>query len=247
LFRKPVGSALYQTCSLTKTCSRIQQHLSVAIREVAVVQRQQHEQTSAKLEQIISKAMVRPLEYGPALNSIQHRTGTINGPKSSPTTLHGQQSASTSIPQLVIKTVSTRQPCEAFCSCQCHIRFQYSAPRWLSVVIGALFYSSPVRPAIGAQPCNSTRCSRANLSLYSHFTYYFPTWIMRKAIVCSTWKDLNGKNSSWAVTMPREVPFRPWLDFVQNGDLSGIQYLLARGKMSPYDVDIYGQSPLYVS
>jgi hypothetical protein len=232
---------------MTKSYSRIQQHVLVAIQEVAIDERQHYQQTSATLEQIISRVAARDEISRTTLQDSS--TTTTKTAKGSPTRSHMQQDPFL-IPatQLIIKTTSAGRVCDAFCNCQCHIRVQYRTPRWLAVVIGTLFYSSSVRPTFGVRSCNSTTCRRGKPLSFSHFTYYFPTWIIRKAFAFSTWKDLNGGNSSWVITMPREVPDnnKYWY-LIEKGDMKAIQGLLARREMSPYDVDTDGQSVLYVS
>jgi hypothetical protein len=235
---------------LTKPYSRIQQHVLVAIQDVAIVERHHHKQTSATLEQIISRVAAPDQRSGPTLTSLQNMSSASTGTATeSPTMPHMQQDPfPLSATQLLIKTTSASQVCDAFCNCQCHIRVQYRTPRWLAVVVGTLFYYSSVRPTFGVRSCNSTICRTGKPSSFSHFTYYFPAWIIRKAFACSIWKDLNGKNSSWAMTMPREIPNnnKCW-HLIVNGDVRGIQDLLARREMSPYDVKPNGSSVLCVS
>lgn len=150
--------------------------------------------------------------------------------------------------QLRITTSMPRKACDRTCNCQCHIRTQFQTPKFLSAVIGTLFYSSTNTPSLDVRPCNITTCLRSQPSSSSRLTYYFPSWMMRTAAVYSMWTSLEGRNSSWFVKMPREVPYGElcWLD-IKLGIEEHLFESLKRQEISPYDVRPTGVSLLHVS
>jgi hypothetical protein len=139
--------------------------------------------------------------------------------------------------------------CDPFCTCQCHIRARGRTPRWLSAVIGTLFYSYVAKPSLSIRPCNKppSQCRRTSLFSPDHFTYYFPTWMLRTVLVGSTWKDVHGQNATWTVTSPREISeTRPCWDAIKMGQIDQVRSLISRHEMSPFDVDRNGMSVLQV-
>lgn len=149
----------------------------------------------------------------------------------------------------VVRITTSRplQACDGTCNCQCHVRTQIRTPKWLSGIIGTLFYSSTIKPDSNVRPCNVKDCLRADLSSSSQLTYYFPIWMMRCALVYSTWHNLDGVNSSWNIRIPNEVSYKAscWR-YIGSGQLDRIQDLLRTRKMTPFDVRPDGLSVLQV-
>lgn len=138
--------------------------------------------------------------------------------------------------------------CDPTCSCQCHVHTRYQSPPWLSAVVGTLFYSSTRPPALNVRPCNTKTCLRSTSAPRLRLTYYFPTWMMKSALVYSTWGNLGGTNSSWMIRMPREVSLSsPCWRYLHKRNEEAIRHLVVSRQMSPYDVDTNGFSVLYVS
>jgi len=139
-------------------------------------------------------------------------------------------------------------PCDSFCNCQCHIKTQYKTPRWLGAVVRTLFYCSTRTTNMDVRPCNSNKCVRPQPKSSSHFTYYSPTWMMRSAIVYSTWNNLDGTNSSWVVRIPREISLTSscWYH-ICHGNEHEIKKQLETREMSPFDIGPDGVSVLHVS
>lgn len=138
--------------------------------------------------------------------------------------------------------------CDSACFCQCHVRKRYQSPNWLSAVVGTLFYSSTSTPALDVRPCNTKSCLRSKSAPSLRLTYYFPLWMMKTALVYSTWGNLGGTNSSWMIKMPREVSLKsPCWRYLHKRNEVAIRELLVNRQMSPYDVDPEGFSVLYVS
>lgn len=160
-------------------------------------------------------------------------------------TIHKDDNAMTD--QLRITTRIPLTACSVACKCQCHIRIQTQTPKWLSAVIGTLFYSSAYTPSPDIRQCNVKTCLRAQPSSSSRLTYYFPSWVMRKAVVYSTWSNLNGENSCWMIKMPKEISASDicW-QLIRLGNVKGIQRLLKSRLISPYDIRPDGVSLLHV-
>lgn len=219
-----------------------------------LVQNDQYANTSATLEQIISQITTiqneqRSLlerERSTASPSVKTSLSDIDEVLTSATT--STQSDSLASTDLRITTSIASKKCDWTCNCQCHVRTATRTPQWLSAVVGTLFYSSTNTPRLEVRPCNSSTCFRAEPSSSSRFTYYFPAWMMRWALVYSTWDNLDGKSSSWVCKMPMEIPYSSqcW-HFIQQGASSTVQDLLQRREMSPYDIGPDGVSVLQVS
>jgi hypothetical protein len=159
----------------------------------------------------------------------------------------GKVNTSTNPDHIRITTSVPLKRCDPSCNCQCHARTRYQSPRWLSAVVGSLFYASTNPPTLDKRPCNSTKCFRPQQTNSVRFTYYFPTWMMRSAIVYSLWANLDGENASWFVRMPREIPEASdcWFH-IHHGNEDAIKQLLQHRRISPFDIDSNGDSLLVV-
>jgi hypothetical protein len=207
------------------------------------VQNGNHAETTASLDRITAQLTVI---QGCGSNSSSTNHSTQDDVKSVLTQTMCENSDEVST-QLRITMSMPLKACEWTCNCQCHTRTQYRTPQWLSSAVGTLFYSSTNTPSIDVRPCNVPSCFRSQPSSSSRFTYYFPTWMMRTVLVYSAWNNLNGKNSSWTIKMPREVTDSPCWHYIKMGSIEVIKELLESRQMSPYDVMDNGMSVLYVS
>jgi hypothetical protein len=150
-------------------------------------------------------------------------------------------------PQLRVKVAIANQRCEALCTCQCHVRYRFRTQGWIAAAVGALFLNYHATPNLEVRPCNSPRCKRSNPSSSTKLTYYFPTWMMRKALALSMWNQFSGGGAKWVIETPREIPaHRPCWRYIQSGDSVALQNLLECREMSPYDIDHEGRSVLNV-
>lgn len=221
-----------------------------AIEEAVIVENNHYVKTSATLEQIV--AQITALQEGKSegSNSTWDRnessvalTDFASAQKQS-----GDANTLSASHQLRITTSIPLKHCEPSCNCQCHVRTQYRTPRWLSAVVGTLFYSSTKAPTLDTRKCNSTKCLRSQPTSSSRFTYYFPAWMMRSAIVYSTWGNLDGINSSWVARMPREIsPHCSYWHHIRHGHDDEIKQLLQQRDLSPYDINPSGTTMLHVS
>ena len=149
--------------------------------------------------------------------------------------------------QIRITTTIPRRNCDATCNCQCHVRTQFRTPPWLSTMVGTLFYSSSYTPSPETRPCNSRLCSRSRPYSSSRFTYYFPAWMMRATLLHATWNNLEGRNSSWMIRMPREISDGDYCwDYIYVGSVDLVRKSLSQRTMTPLDVDGNGESVLHV-
>ncbi|KAH7118733.1 ankyrin repeat-containing domain protein [Dendryphion nanum] len=221
------------------------------IEEASITRNDHHAKITASLEEIIT-----------LITTSKHPNGTdINAEHSSKfRNTHSRPCSTFNAAEIVDKRkfpltdfnshlcITTSIPvnsCPPFCRCQCHVRTQYRTPRWLSAVCGTLIYSSNINLSSGERRCNSKTCIRSRPSSTARFTYYFPTYIIKSAMVYSTWSNLSGKNSSWVIRMPREAPCTsPCWGYIYRGDENGIKQLLLRREMSPYDFQRGGASVL---
>lgn len=218
-----------------------------------MVVRGHHDQTSATLQQIITMLAsphiantTTPMDTV-ANTSIQ----AVSAPPADTSEVtipsNGSRISSSSSALRIVTSIQTKR-CPVACNCQCHISSRYQTPRWISAIIGSLFYASHHTPALDVKPCNSKTCVRSEPSSSLSLTYYFPTWMMRSALVYSSWGNLSGRNSSWMVRMPREIPdYQLCWTLIKMGDKEGMKQLLLRKQLSPWDVDSEGYSVLSVS
>jgi hypothetical protein len=213
------------------------------------VENNHHLKTSATLQHIITQITALQEKKSERRNSSRNRNESsvalvdFTLAQEKP----GEVITSTTPQQLRITTSTPLKPCDSCCNCQCHFRTHYQSPRWLSTVVGTLFHSSTNNPTLDKRPCNSTRCLRSQPMSSMRFTYYFPTWMMRSALVYSTWGNLDGINSSWVIRMPREIPlYRSCWHHIRHGNELKIRQLLRQKEMSPYDIGPDGVSVLHV-
>ncbi|KAF2442022.1 hypothetical protein P171DRAFT_59920 [Karstenula rhodostoma CBS 690.94] len=212
------------------------------IEEAAIVQNENHNQTSTVLDGIITQLSAVHDLQGENLKGSQHTQSEIRSVLEQ-TTYDGGDSTST---QLRITTSMPLKACDWTCNCQCHVRNRSQTPQWLSAVVGTLFYCSTNTPSLDFLPCNTTACFRSQSTSSYRFTYYFPSWIMRAALVYTTWNNVQGENSSWSVKMPKEIPlYSPCWHYIQGGFVEKIRELLQLRQMSPYDIGPDGVSVLH--
>jgi len=145
-------------------------------------------------------------------------------------------------------TAFMARKCDGTCNCQCHARSQFRSPRWLSFVVGSLFYTSINSPALRAWPCNVSTCFRSQKVASSCLAYHFPSWMLHAALVCTSWSNLEGHNSSWVIKMPREISWGAlcW-KYIHDGNVEKVKCLLKNREMSPYDINPHGRSVLQAS
>ncbi|KAF1967742.1 ankyrin [Bimuria novae-zelandiae CBS 107.79] len=79
---------------------------------------------------------------------------------------------------------------------------------------------------------------------FYHCTYHFPVWLLRSALVYTSWNNLSGTNASWALHMPRYVTNDHLWIHIKKGSISEVKKLLAERVISPYDVEKSGISIL---
>jgi hypothetical protein len=178
----------------------------LAIQELGFTVDNQYTQMNATLDQILVKIAGGDMT-GTAASAQDNQNsqsqidaveaGSYTSESSSPDT-----STLTPGTQLCVTTSLADTRRDVYCPCQCHIRIQGRTPRWMSAIIGSLFYSYQLRPCVQVRSCSLPRCCQKTPSS-SYFTYYFPTWAVRKALVLSSWNDLNGRNASWDIKIPR--------------------------------------------
>lgn len=207
------------------------------------MQNQNHAETSASLNQITAQlTTVHDLQFN-SLKTTHSRQDQIRSALAQSTYEDGNVISS----QLRITTSMPRKACDGTCNCQCHVWTRFQTPKFLSAAVGTLFYSSTNTPSLDVRPCNVTTCFRSQPASSSKLTYYFPTWMMRNAVVYSMWTSLDGRNSSWFVKMPREISYeRPYWSYVQLGWEENLWEPLERREISPYDVGPTGISLLHV-
>lgn len=156
-------------------------------------------------------------------------------------------------PHLSVVHIAARMisnSCPAACLCACHRHHAFRTPSWLARIIGRLFISSQgirLIPFCKPHPCSVSTCLGSNTST-ARLDYYFPTWLMYRALsVVGRW-TLSGLATSWHLRMPRAVPDDSLiLHAVNSGNRHSIANLIQAGEASLYDVDTEGDSLLWVS
>lgn len=104
-----------------------------------------------------------------------------------------------------IRASVSKGPCHWNCPCQCHPRKGMESPRWLTEVLGTLFYSHTGTTLLRLRPCNYPACTqRENASC--QLTYHFPRWMVKRAFMfTASYRDLGGISASWSIGLPRTI------------------------------------------
>lgn len=145
-----------------------------------------------------------------------------------------------------ISATTASQQCPRGCRCQCHTRTSMRTPLWLRCVFGQLLWA--YNSSISIRSCNYPPC-RKSLGKH-HFTYYFPPWLVSRAIVASaSLDDLSGAGAKVLVTIPLIVPEEDHIvwSLVIAGNLERLQHLLSRDKNIMHVRNQWGQSIMHVS
>ncbi|KAH7379029.1 ankyrin repeat-containing domain protein [Cadophora sp. MPI-SDFR-AT-0126] len=234
---------------LLSSTSRIIPHMLLNIQEVMLVDRDRFTRSAEAMEQMAERfaahpALVQSFLKSCGADAVDHDTSTT--PTNSPASLVARPSPETGNAYLRIKTFAHTNRCEKYCNCQCHVQSRIATPRWLQVLVGTLFYSYAGTPILNSPKCNSPRCRRSMVSS-TQFCYYFPTWMVRKALIfTSTWRDVTGSGASWSVRVPRVFDnFHPAVSSIIAGNLANLQRILSTREISPFDIDKDGESLLY--
>lgn len=224
---------------------------SATIREAVLIQHIHQTETSVKLEHIRDVLSIAPQKTGSHIienSGIDTDESQSQSDESSSLQLSSQPVGTVrDSSHLRITTTLSASICDPTCPCQCHAKSSWRTPTWLSAVIGTLFYDSNYTLSATDLPCNSIRCVRSQSFSRYDFTYYFPVWILRSAFVYTSWSNLNGRNSSWTLRMPREISWdhESWR-LINDDDVSQFKVLLSERSITPYDVDEDGYSLLQV-
>jgi len=142
-------------------------------------------------------------------------------------------------------TIASHQ-CPKGCRCQCHTRASLRTPSWLRGVLGQLHWSC--NTSISMKSCDYTGCQKSLGS--QHFTYYFPRWLLSRAVVASA--NLDGLSTAGAkvmVNIPLIVPEEDHIvwSLVIAGNVEQLQQLISRDKNLMYVRNQWGQSIMHVS
>ncbi|KAG4431012.1 hypothetical protein IFR05_013502 [Cadophora sp. M221] len=233
---------------LHSSTSRIIPHMLLSIQEVVLVNGDRITRSAEAMEQMVERFAAHPALVQNLLESGDMDTldGDISiAPTNSHTPLVARPSPETSNAYLRIKTFANTNRCEKYCNCQCHVQSRLATPRWLEGLVGTLFYSYAGTPILNSQKCNSRRCQRSMASS-TQFCYYFPTWMVRKALIfTSTWRDVTGSGASWSIRVPRVFDnTHPASSSIVTGNLANLQRILSTREISPFDIDRDGESLL---
>ena len=220
---------------------------SATIKEAILIQHAHQMENSIKLEHIRDVLSITPRSVYPQL--IHHPNNDPPAGQLQPYKRNSSQlnprpvSTVHDTSHVRITTSLSTNTCDVTCPCQCHIKSHWRTPKWLSAVVGTLFYDSSYTLSAAELPCNSMRCARSQNSSRYNFTYYFPVWILRSSLVYTSWSNLSGTNSSWTIRMPRIIPWDHecwWL--VEDNHISRLRSMLSERSITPYDVDGDGYS-----
>ena len=144
-----------------------------------------------------------------------------------------------------ISATMDSQHCPRGCRCQCHSRTSIRTPTWLRSVFGQLLWS--YNSSISLKSCNYPPC-RKSWSKH-HFTYYFPSWIVSRAVIASADLDnLFDVGAKLMVNVPLIVPEESHIvwSLVMAGNMEQLQQLLSRDRSLMHVRNQWGQSILHV-
>ena len=130
-------------------------------------------------------------------------------------------------------------------TCCCYPRRRIQISNALSFLIGSMCISYSGGQI--SQPCEQCHC-RTKLPISLNIIYYFPRWILARAVSAFLSFDPAG-SPSVALQMPRIRPDTSKIFHLATaGDIGGMQSMFERGLASPNDVsDTFGYSVLHVS
>ena len=137
-----------------------------------------------------------------------------------------------------ITTSVATQKCAKRCPCQCHTQTPMRSPTWLKTIIGQMLFS--YHGLLRTTPRNFPPCRQT--ARKTEFTYYFPQWLAKRALIMSSVSDMAGRGASISIAMPIIIPGndRIW-SVIQYGNIARLQQFFCDG-YSPYMVDEMGQS-----
>ncbi|KAF8859350.1 ankyrin [Acephala macrosclerotiorum] len=158
---------------------------------------------------------------------------------------HGPETSRNRSAVRISATIASQQ-CPMGCRCQCHTRTSIRTPLWLRCVFGQLLwaYSS----SISMRSCNYPPC-RKSLGKH-HFTYYFPPWLVSRAVVASAnLDDLFGAGAKVLVNIPLIIPEEDHIvwSLVIAGNLDQLRHLLSSDKNLMHVRNQWGQSIMHVA
>ena len=135
--------------------------------------------------------------------------------------------------------------CRSNCPCECHNTYRSLSPWPLAKIYGRVCVERKGSSRVGAshhiQSCKASAVSQLRI------IYFVPTWFAMKAyIIRYTSSPLHGPE--WLIKIPRLISRWDNRGFsaINCGDLPLFRSLLANGESTPYDVDEYGYSMLWV-
>lgn len=187
----------------------------------------------------------------PLLAQIERMTVTVRQPHQRNQNRHERsQGISDALPtdrdSIRITATMTPQQCTKGCRCRCHARNSLSTPPWLRSVFGQLMLN--YNTSISIKACDVPSCRKSVNN--QHFTYYFPRWLLSRAVVASANLDgLFGAGAKIMVNVPLIVPEEEHIvwSYVIAGNTEQLRQLLSRDKNLMYVRNQWGQSIMHVS
>ncbi|KAK5123276.1 hypothetical protein LTR85_002706 [Meristemomyces frigidus] len=145
-----------------------------------------------------------------------------------------------------ISATMTSLRCPTGCRCRCHVNSSVRTPQWLKDTFGQLLWS--YNTSMSIKSCSYAPC-RKSLGKH-HFTYYFPTWLVSRAIVASAkLDDLYGAGAKMSVTIPLIIPEEQHIvwPLVMAGNLEHIRQLMSQDRNLMYARNQWGQNIMHVA
>ena len=145
-----------------------------------------------------------------------------------------------------ISATTMSQRCPSGCRCQCHSPMSVRTPTWLRSVFGQLLWD--YNSSISMKSCDYPRC-RKSFGKH-HFTFYFPTWLVSRAVVASaTMCNLSGAGAKISVSVPLVIPEEDHMiwSIVIAGNLEQLRNLLTQDNNLVHVRNQWGQSILHIS
>jgi hypothetical protein len=143
------------------------------------------------------------------------------------------------------RVASSVESCVQTCRCQCHPRTTIESSRWLTDVLGTLFYSYVETPFPVARPCTAVECIQPPGSSYQ-LTYHFPQWVSNRAFTLTmAYGSLGALSGSCSISFPRAIPVyhKAWLH-IQRHELAELRKLLSQRVVYVNDLSDDDGTPL---
>lgn len=132
---------------------------------------------------------------------------SLSSPRSGQSSSRPQLSVSATAvrPRQQLQAAAGNSTCYPDNPCKCHRQKSIESPKWLSEMLGAFFCTYTGAAELQTRRYNDAGCHQQGSASYE-LTYYFPRWLMSKAVTfAACCRGLGGFSGSWSIGFPRAI------------------------------------------